>query len=206
LTRAVLDEIPDQLVTYFDLHGIAPLPPVRGSQINLMAAESDEHDIDLSMDIRDDGAIHLTNYDGAIYDDTKYDTWNNYSDLTPLAPSAPLSASVPQSVHSNRPSAPTAYYSASLPTHTVQSNVPSAPTSNYSSSVNTNQYNSASQFHSQPTAPTVPHSTTPYFLVQVPPGVTPGSQLQVTNPKTGQQMIVTVPKGIPAGGTFGVEY
>jgi hypothetical protein len=46
----------------------------------------------------------------------------------------------------------------------------------------------------------------PVFHVQVPPGVTPGTQLQIQNPSTGGKMIVTVPGGVPPGGTFAVPY
>ena len=45
-----------------------------------------------------------------------------------------------------------------------------------------------------------------YFHVQVPPNSVPGMQLQIQNPKTQQMMIVTIPNGIPPGGTFAVQY
>lgn len=44
------------------------------------------------------------------------------------------------------------------------------------------------------------------FHVQVPQGVTAGMQLQVTNPHTKQNMIVTIPQGVAPGGTFAVQY
>jgi len=40
--------------------------------------------------------------------------------------------------------------------------------------------------------------------VQCPPGSGPGSLVMVTDPNTGQQMQVTVPHGIQAGGNFDV--
>jgi hypothetical protein len=46
----------------------------------------------------------------------------------------------------------------------------------------------------------------PVFLVQLPPNVTAGQHLQVQNPRTQQPMIITVPPGVPSGGTFPVSY
>jgi hypothetical protein len=44
------------------------------------------------------------------------------------------------------------------------------------------------------------------FHVRAPQGAYPGMQLQVTNPVTGQQMLVAVPQGVAGGGLFGVRY
>lgn len=40
------------------------------------------------------------------------------------------------------------------------------------------------------------------FQVQVPPGVAPGTQLQIAHPQTGQMLIVPVPQGVPPGRVF----
>lgn len=90
LTRATLEEIPDQVVDYFTSRGIKPLPPISGSQFSLQAEECTDEDIDLTVDINPDGEISLANNDGAYYDDTKYATLADYSSVTPMAaPTAP---------------------------------------------------------------------------------------------------------------------
>ena len=43
------------------------------------------------------------------------------------------------------------------------------------------------------------------FQVQCPPGVSPGQQLQIQHPKTGQLLLVAVPQGVPPGGVFTVS-
>lgn len=148
LARATLEEIPDQMVDFFMGRGIRPLPPISGSQIFVSPEGTTDEDIDLSIDVQSDGTMALTDYNGAVYDDTKYATLTDYSTLKPVpVPTAP-------------------YYPMSVP-------VPTPP---------------------------------PSFLVQVPPYVSAGMQLQIQNPNTNQSMIVTVPPGVPPGGTFPVKY
>jgi Copine/C2 domain len=167
LTRATLEEIPDQMVDYFTSRGITPLPPITTSQISLNAEDPTDEDIDLSIDVSPDGEISLVNYDGISYDDTKYNTFSDYCSVTPLpVPTAPY----------RQPSAPFVPYG---------------------------QYQQATYVSAQP-VPVQPQMK--FFHVQVPPGVTSGMQLQITNPKTQQPMIVTVPNGVPPGGTFPVAY
>lgn len=43
------------------------------------------------------------------------------------------------------------------------------------------------------------------FQVQVPQGVSPGMQIQVPHPQTGQLLVVSVPQGVPPGGVFSVS-
>jgi len=50
--------------------------------------------------------------------------------------------------------------------------------------------------------PAVPQPLT--FQVQVPQGVSPGMQIQVAHPQTGQMLVVAVPQGVPPGGVFSV--
>jgi Copine/C2 domain len=167
LTRATLEEIPDQMVDYFTSRGITPLPPITTSQISLNAEDPTDEDIDLSLDVSPDGEISLMNYDGISYDDTKYNTLSDYCAVAPLpAPTAPY----------QRPSAPFVPYG---------------------------QYQQPTYVSAQP-VPVQPQVN--YFHVQVPPNVTSGMQLQITNPKTQQPMIVTVPNGVSPGGTFPVAY
>jgi hypothetical protein len=44
----------------------------------------------------------------------------------------------------------------------------------------------------------------PENIWKVPPGVQPGQQVQVQNPRTGQFMLATVPQGVAPGGFFDV--
>ncbi|KAL7572428.1 hypothetical protein ACA910_006607 [Epithemia clementina (nom. ined.)] len=43
------------------------------------------------------------------------------------------------------------------------------------------------------------------FHVQVPPGVSPGEQLEIQHPRTGRYQIVTIPPGVRPGGQFAVS-
>jgi hypothetical protein len=160
LTRATLEELPDQMVDYFVSRNILPFPPIRGSQLSLMEGdEPTDEDIDLTIEMNPDGEISLANYDRIpTYDDTQYNTFNDYSTIAPIP------------VPSVQPPQP----------YVVQAQpyIPAAPV-----------------------APAIN-----FFHVQVPPNSVPGMQLQIQNPKTQQMMIVTVPHGIPPGGTFAVQY
>lgn len=138
LTSATLEEIPNQLVQFFQKRGISPLPPVSGSQMSLVPEDYNDEDIDLSLDIGADGEISLLSTNGAVYDDTKYNTFADYSGITPLAAPVVVPARM--------------------------------------------------------------------FQVQMPDGVAPGAQLQVTNPMTGENMVVTVPPGVAPGSRFNVQY
>ena len=48
LTSETLHEIPDQLVRYFQTHGIQPLPPIQRSDSNIPVMEEEEIDLSLS--------------------------------------------------------------------------------------------------------------------------------------------------------------
>jgi hypothetical protein len=195
LTKETLEEIPEQLEDYFFSKGIKPLPPISGSQISLVGSEPDEDDVDLSLDVGADGEISLANYDGPVYDDSKYDTMSTYAPSAPTAPSyqASTSSYVPQTQSQNHTTAPRAYGQQQM--HQSAPAPYGAPQQQY-----------PSQHHSSgpvATGTAVPDSV---FHVQVPPGVSPGQQLQVQNPMTHQQLVVTIPQGVQPGGTFAVRY
>jgi hypothetical protein len=44
----------------------------------------------------------------------------------------------------------------------------------------------------------------PVMYIQAPANAYPGMQIQIQNPNTGQFQVVTIPQGVPPGGTFGV--
>ena len=164
LTRATLDELPDQMVDYFAHRNIMPLPPIRQSQLSLTDGEDPtDEDIDLTIEVNPDGEISLADYNQVpTYDDTKYNTFSDYSMIAPLP------------VPTVAPPAP----------YVVQ----------------------AQPYVPVVAAPPPPPVALNYFHVQVPPNTGPGMQLQIQNPKTQQMMIVTIPQGIPPGGTFAVQY
>jgi hypothetical protein len=58
LTAETLNEIPDQLVGFFTSRGIKPLPPVQRGD-NDIVVESEEEEIDLTLDFGDDGDIRV---------------------------------------------------------------------------------------------------------------------------------------------------
>lgn len=207
LTRATLEEIPDQLVDYFTSKGMRPFPPISGSQFSLQAEDPTDEDIDLSLDVGPDGEISLGSYSGTVYDDTKYATFSDYSTLKPMAlPSAPApyQTSAPFNMppssnpYGQQPAAPYQSYGQQLPMAAQQQ-----PSSNPYVQRPAAPYQSYGQ--PQPVAAQQPVKSN-FFLVQVPANVKPGTQLQVQNPATKLQMVVTVPQGVAPGSTFPVEY
>jgi hypothetical protein len=56
LTSETLNEIPNQLVGYFQSKGIAPLPPMQRSD-SVIVADPAEEEIDLSLDIKEDDVV-----------------------------------------------------------------------------------------------------------------------------------------------------
>jgi len=197
LTRETLAEIPDQLVEYFYSRDIMPLPPQSGSQLSLTVSDADEQDIELNMDFGPDGEISLANYEGAVYDDTKYGTTSSFIATAPCQPSAPYPPSNPVAPTPYQPSSnsqPSGHQSYQPPAHYQP------PPQTYNPHA-ASTYNAPSQHH-----PIVQASQNRLFHVQAPSGSYPGMQLQVQNPYTGQMMLVAVPQGVMPGGTFGVRY
>lgn len=217
LTRETLDEIPDQLVDYFFSKGIKPLPPISGSQISLVASEADEADVDLTLDVGKDGEISLADYNGPVYDDSRYDTISAYAPSTAAPPAAhqpgayvPQAQPPPQPYGSSGAQAP---YQPHVPSHGAPpqgqygakppQRYGAAPPPPYGAPPAAYGAQHQSQYPPVATATAVPTSI---FHVQVPQGVAPGSQLQVQNPVTRQNMIVTIPPGVQPGQTFAVRY
>jgi len=156
LTRATLEEIPDQLVQFFYQRGIMPQPDKAFSTSKIVVDDyNEEADIDLSMNYNEDGEIVLNGDQPGAYIDNSYEAGIG-------------------GVHVMPPPSTTPGYSP----------YPSA----------------AAQ------AVPVPPPSQPFtFQVQVPPGVSPGMQLQVAHPNTGQMLLVTVPQGVAPGGVFSIS-
>lgn len=145
LTRATLDEIPEQLVQFFNARGIMPRPDTNFSTSKIVVEDVNQHEeeIDLSMDYNPDGEIVLNGNQSAGYIDTH--SYQPTQMPTPIPPPVVASAAA------------------------------------------------------------VPIQQPFTFQVQCPPGVSPGMQLQVQHPKTGQMLLVAVPQGIQPGGLFNVS-
>ena len=188
LTQATLEEIPDQVVDYFHLNGIKPLPEIHGSRVTIVADEyNEDEEIDLSLDIDEDGEINLASCSGPVMDDTAYGTYDTFAGITPLPPPSILPPGyAPQQRYGAPPEE--SQYAPSAPPAYAQ---PFPP---------------PQRAYGQPQVVTAAVVTQPVFHVQVPPGVVAGQQLQIMNPQTQQPMIVTVPEGVPAGGVFPVPY
>jgi hypothetical protein len=90
LTRATLEEIPDQLVEFFYSRGIMPQAENFSMSKIVVDEYNEEADIDLSMDYSDDGEISL-NGDVGCYIDNSYEA--GIGNLHVLPP--PTSASAP---------------------------------------------------------------------------------------------------------------
>jgi len=221
LTRATMEEIPQQLVDYFQVRGMEPMQQQTGGSFSSLAAsEADEAEIDLAVD--EAGQVVYGN--APVYDDANYGTYDTYANMTALPPPMVPPAQQPTTptpyVPGQQPQAqPQAPYvpsqsqapSASTPYIPSQPQAPSAPYVPSSHS----QATQAPNVPSQPPAPFVPNQSALYqaappsnnqiFHVQVPPGTGPGTQLQVTNPFTQQRLLVTIPPGVAPGGKFAVS-
>ena len=207
LTAATLNEIPEQLVGYFQSNGIDPAPKIeRGGSIILDNSKafiedvSYEEEIAVSLDVDDNGEVMVVS--GGIYDQT------HYSMNAPFATSSSANVHTPTSTTYITPTAPTQQYHAQnfyVPPPGKVGNVPnqfaSAPPPYQGGGYNVTK--PAAPVAVAQAYPVQPQNT---FPVQVPSGVVPGQQLQIQNPFNGQIMIVTVPHGVPSGGTFNVQY
>lgn len=213
LTRATLHEIPDQVAEYFWSRGIKPLPPIQGSQMNLLGDAPTEEDVELNMTFGPNGEVSLTNYNGAIYDDTRYNinsTTGSSNSSASHQPSTqvPSQSLPPGAMQNNSHQSQTSGvatssigtaegpYVVNTPasgmgaSYVQQQNVSQGPISSYSTGLqHTNQATQADQL----------------FHVKAPSNAYPGMQLRVQNPFSGQAMIVTIPNGVQPGGMFAVR-
>eukprot|EP00545_Synedropsis_sp_CCMP1620_P006787 CAMPEP_0119029802 /NCGR_PEP_ID=MMETSP1176-20130426/40706_1 /TAXON_ID=265551 /ORGANISM="Synedropsis recta cf, Strain CCMP1620" /LENGTH=769 /DNA_ID=CAMNT_0006986157 /DNA_START=18 /DNA_END=2327 /DNA_ORIENTATION=+ len=203
LTQATLDEIPDQVVDYFHGRGLKPLPPIRGSTLSLIPEDdyNADEEIDLTLGFGEDGEITLDS--GGMVDDTGYGDYNTFAGITPMAPPA---ASAPPAYN---PAARQVYASQQgyTPQQGQQQGYPPqgyAPPQGQQQGYPPQQQQYGGQAPQVVAAVVAPPPQV--FHVQLPPGVNAGQQLQLTNPRTQQPMIVTVPPGIPPGGVFPVPY
>lgn len=194
LTQATLEEIPDQVVDYFHGNGIKPLPEIHGSRVSIVADEyNEDEEIDLNLDIDEEGEINLGSDCGGVVDDTGYGTYDTFAGVTPLPPPS----TYPQAY------APQQRYGAP-PQGSYAPNASAPP--DYGQSSYAQPFPPPQHSYGQPQVVTASVVTQPVFHVQVPPGVFAGQQLQIVNPQTQLPMIVTVPEGVPAGGVFPVPY
>ena len=187
LTQATLDEIPDQVVSYFHGNAIMPLPPVHGSRMTIVPDEyNDEEEIDLTMNVNEDGEIDLS---GAGYrDETTYGTYDTYAQ--PSAPFVP-----PPLAHT--PSAPFVPQSSGAPTPYV----PGGQASPMAGTAAAPPPPPPQHPHTAATAAPVPM----FLSVQVPAGAPPGAHIQVQNPTNGQMLFVQIPPGLHPGQSFNVQ-
>lgn len=210
LTEATLDEIPDQVVDYFQSNGIQPLSAIRGSQLSLVPDDyNEEEEIPLDLNFHEDGEITLDA--GGVYNAA------DYGGITPMAPPQPTA---PQP-HAPPPQQQQPY---GLPPQPYAPQQQQQQQPSYMQPQQPQPYAPQQPLHNQPPQQPQPYApqqplynqpqhqpvtaaaVPPVFYVQLPQGVQPGQQLQIQHPKNGQTMIVTVPAGVQAGGTFSVAY
>jgi len=102
LTRATLEEIPDQVVEFFYQRGIMPQKEEFGSLSKIVVDDyNEEVDIDLSVDYHDDGEIVLNGDQPGAYIDNSYEAGIGALHIMP-----PPSASAPgynPSMHTSAP-------------------------------------------------------------------------------------------------------
>lgn len=194
LTRETLDEIPDQLVEYFYGNNIMPLPPTSGSKINIDVDDfNSEEDIDLSMSVRGDGEIHLSNPAQATWDAQRYGTAVQF---LPQAPMGQSTQSMPYNSQSAYAAAGGNSYGAGQPARPSGYGAPDgyAPAGGVPA-----PYGASAP----PLA--VPINSGVTVRVQAPANAYPGMQLQVQHPQTGQFHIISVPQGVAPGTPFSVQ-
>jgi len=200
LTARTLEEIPDQLVDFFWSRGIMPMKSRNTSQLSLNNIEVEEadvnHDVDLQVKMDDGGTLYFESYEGTFFDDTQWNT-------TSPQHQQPAYQSFDQSQqHLHSQQAP---YHQNSCQQTYQSHAP--PTYHHPPGASGGRSSFASPYgQNTPPVAAVPMQPNDIFYVQVPPNVSTGQQLRVINPMTQQQMIVTIPPGVPPGGKFGVRY
>jgi len=108
LNQATLDEIPDQVVDYFSKRGITPLPPVRGSQVNLIPEEwSEEDEIDVDISVNEEGEISLSG--GGVQDESGYGNYNTAGKVPYNPSSQPTHVQAPVQPAYGQPAAQPAY-------------------------------------------------------------------------------------------------
>jgi len=195
LTRATLEEIPDQLVNFFYSRGIMPQPDDNFSTSKIVVEDYNEDaDIDLTIDYQDDGEIVLNADQPGAYINNSYE--GTLGGLSVMPP--PSTAGVAPAMAAS--TAPGMAASQGYNPYAAASGM--AP--GMATSQGYNQYGTASGAAPAMAVP-VPSAPQPFtFQVQLPPGVSPGMQIQVAHPKTGQPLVVAVPQGVPPGGVFSV--
>ena len=218
LTQATLDEIPDQLVEYFHQQGIMPLPAIKGSRMQLIADDYvEDEDIDLNLEFREDGEIDLTS--GGYYDGTSYGNYSTYAGVSVMAPpsgtapvvsynsTAPYQPNIPNhpSNQAYVPPSGTQPYNPQAQTYGAPTQQPYNPRASAQNPVYHDTYQVQQMYESTPIVAAVVVPPPQVFHVQLPSGVVAGQHLQIQNPNTGQAMIITVPPGVPPGGTFPVQ-
>jgi hypothetical protein len=199
LTQATLEEIPDQVVDYFQSNGIKPLPAVHGSQLSIIAEEyNEDEEIDLSLEFKEDGEINLAS--GGFVDETGYGDYDKFAGITPMPP--PPATAPPQSIQGNPP----AYYNQQFVNPYMSQGNQYQPQYQQFGGTAPGGYQQQPYSQQQPQVVGATVVASPVFHVQLPPGANPGQQLQINHPQTGQPMIITVPPGVVPGGTFPVPY
>jgi hypothetical protein len=194
----------NQLVEYFHSRGMKPLPPISQSQVNLNPSEADEDSVDLNVDISPEGEISVAAYNGPVYDDSKYDTFQTYAggnrppqQTAPFVPPTSTAPYVPSSQHNLN------HQGQFIHSHAYQK-APQAP--QYAPQHGLQHQQAAQRPTNTPSNSTSSPQRANFFHVQIPPNATSGMQLQIVNPVTRQNMIVTIPQGVPPGGRFAVRY
>jgi hypothetical protein len=147
LTAATLEEIPQQLVSYFTTRNIQPMPMRSTSQLNVTPDPyNEETDIDLSLDFKGEDEIEVVG-NTPVIDQTSYV-------LPPPTVAPPFRASLYGTTAASPPSAPNV-----PPTQQYSSSPPHSPSKMASSlmppsySTQTQQYPSSPSYGTAPTAP-----------------------------------------------------
>jgi hypothetical protein len=203
LSKATLSQIPKQLVDYFYGKGILPSLLTEGASNNV-ASDPDDCDVDLKLRIDTSGRMSLVNYQGAVFDDTKYDTASSFTGRSEGPPSS-LRLSSSQSTQGHESDAPfRSSTSATSALFYVQ-----VPEDGYSG-MQLRVENPATR---QILLVTVPENVGPgdrfgvplnLYHVPVPHDLNPGMQLRVHHPLTRHMLLVTIPDGVQPGGWFSI--
>jgi hypothetical protein len=202
LSKATLGQIPKQLVDYFYGKGI--LPSLSAEGCSNVAFDPEDCDVDLNLRIDTSGRMSLENYQGAVFDDTKYVTASSFTRRSKESSSS-LKLSSSQSTQGHESDA-------SLRSSTSATDAlfyVQVPEGGYSG-MELQVENPATR---QILLVTVPENVGPgdrfgiplnLYHVQVPHDLNPGMQLRLHHPISRHMLLVTIPSGVQPGGWFSI--
>jgi hypothetical protein len=220
LTLETLSEIPRQVVQYFQGKGIQPLPPVAGDLDEKSTGSQNSNDnLELDFLFGEDGSVQLANLHQATWNANQYGNANTFMtgraapmDQQPkfgaiagnrVSPT-PNGYSTPGYCVSPTPDGySTPGYIASPTLNCYFTPVNELPTENrYSAPITLSPGREKPKLTPYVGAQSTANYNETTVQVKVPADGYPGMELRIRNPINGNEKVVSVPMGVPPGGSF----